>query len=83
MLGEGYEWSTKSMVDAHDPMQVFSLGLGLGLWIFTTTTLSEQNYTLSRTTLSGAELHIEQNYTLSRTRPKIEISKISSAKTPQ
>ena len=29
----------------------------------TTTTLSEQNYTLSRTTLPGGELHFEQNYT--------------------
>ena len=44
--------------------------------IFTTTTLSEQNYTLSRTTLSGAELHFEQNYTLSRTTPKIQFSKM-------
>ena len=44
-------------------------------WIFTTTTLSEQNYTLSTTTLSRAELHFvfEQNYTLSRTTPKIQI----------
>ena len=48
--------------------------------IFTTTTLSEQNYTLSRTTLSGAELHFEQNYTLSRTAPQIQISKISKCK---
>ena len=38
--------------------------------MFTTTTPSEQNYTLSRTILSGAELHFEQNYTLSRTTPK-------------
>ena len=49
----------------------------------TTTTLSEQNYTLNRTTLSGAELHFEQNYTLSRTTPKIQISEFRSAKTPQ
>jgi hypothetical protein len=49
---------------------------GVARRILTTTTLSEQNYTLSRTTLSGAELHFEQNYTLSRTTPKIQISKM-------
>ena len=68
-LGGAGKWWTggrEVLVEGHDHVQAGGRVLSASLrarGIFITTTLSEQNYTLSRTTLSGAELHFEQNYT--------------------